>query len=174
MFDFVEKLMLARLIELEKGKISLMGQPVNIIPTDILIYIQKTMIRSVGIKKTYEVLYESTKKGAMIYCKEFIKKYNIKNFKEILEWYIKIVTLAGWGDGVISYANKEKSQVNYRLINSPFCKNYGQTNYPICFIQCGFGAGGLSILFNKNIDIIETKCASQGHKYCEFEGKITV
>ena len=67
MFEFTKKLMLARLIKMEKGEISLMGLPVTIIPVSILANLQKATIEVLGYRKAYDKLYNASSEGSYIY-----------------------------------------------------------------------------------------------------------
>jgi len=168
MFEFMKKLMLARLIQFEKGQILLMGLPVAIIPMSILCDLQKQTIESLGYEKAYEKLYEGAKRGSKIYNERFIKKYGLRKLNETLDNQAKIVTSAGWGEVIFTKINAEEKTAILKFVNSPYAITYGKSNKPACIIQAGFVAGGVSITFNTDMDVFETKCVSNEDSFCEM------
>lgn len=165
--NLFELFKIAKTLSLKDGTILLMGTPVNIIPTDVLCDLQKDLIKAVGMPKAYEAFYKSAKIGALDYNKEFIKTYNFKNMRDIIEWQWKIVTLAGWGKWTIHSITNENI-LTARFENSPFPRTYGKSSFPVDFIPTGFSAGGISAASNKKLEALETKCMAMGDPYCEI------
>jgi len=172
MFDFIEKLRLAKMIRFEKGKLSFMGVQINIVPSDMLVGIQNRMIKKFGLKDTYEILYNQVKESSKIGCDIFLKRYNIRGFDETLDWLTKVFMSTGYGKIVKINANKYTNQMFIAVDDSVFISK--KRKNPTCFILAGLFAGGASILFNRNLDFIETKCVSKGNDQCEFEGYTNV
>lgn len=165
--DLFELFKLAKTLKFGDGTILLMSTPVNIIPTDILCDLQKDMIKAVGVPKAYEAFYESAKKGALDYNKEFIKIHKFKDKRDIIEWQWKIVTLAGWGKWKVASITNE-NVLTARVENSPFPRIFGRSDYPVDFIPAGFSAGGISAASNEQFEALETKCMAMGDPYCEI------
>ncbi len=156
---------------MEDGKLELMKTQINIVPTSILCNTQKVLVKELGFKKAYELLYTESKSGSFEYNKEFIKKENFSDKRKILDWQIKIVTFAGWGEleaalVMIDSASK-RNIVHFK--NSTYPLSYGPSDYAVDFISAGFIAGGLSAMMDMNLDVVETKCIARKDPFCEFE-----
>jgi predicted hydrocarbon binding protein len=162
-------LRLAKLVDMQDGEIKLMGDPIHIIPSDILGDMQKGMIEALGFEKAYSQIYESAKSGSHEYNKNFVKRYSMKDKRKVLDMQIKIVTSAGWGKLQVAFVDTSKKRVVIRYTNSPFVRRYGKQKYPVCIIPTGFTAGGVSVTLGEDIDAVETHCMALGHPYCEIE-----
>ena len=169
MFEFAKKLMLGRLLELKEGEIDFMSVPVAIIPIDVLIDLQKALVKSIGYPNAYEKLYNGSKEGSISYNKHFIEKYGFKNIEKIAEWQSKIVTVAGWGKTEWLKIDCDSKTATVRFTNSPFIKGYGSSKCPACIIQTGFAAAGANLFFQQDVDAIETRCVAKGDPYCEVQ-----
>ncbi len=156
-------------IEIRDGEITLMKTPINIVPTSILSEFQKKLIDSIGFEEAYNLIYNNSKTGSKKYNDSFIQKHRFEDKRRILDWQIKIVTLAGWGKLEISYVDLTKNELIIKYSNSPFAKEYSRSNYPVCIIPAGFTAGGVTANFGVNIDAVETMCMAKGDQFCQIE-----
>jgi len=159
----------SKLLEIRDGQISLMNNFVNVIPTTILCEFQKELINSIGYENAYEKIYKAAKRGSIAYNREFIKKQGFSDKRKTLEWQIKIVTFAGWGNLKIILIDEKNDRYIVRFEKSPFPKLYGKTKFPVDMVVTGFTAGGVSATFNKDLDAVETKCIGIGDQFCEIE-----
>lgn len=156
-------------LDLKNGKIALMDTPVNLIPTSILCEYQKTLIKTLGPEKAYEIIYENSKTGSIKYNTSFIKKLGLNDIRKIIDWQTKIVALSGWGEIDIAMIDpKEKSFVAH-FRESSYAESYGKEKYAVDFIVTGFVAGGLTAATGIDLDAVETKCESMGDQFCEIE-----
>ncbi len=168
MFDLFK---FSKLLNIEDGKLELMNTPINIVPTSILCNIQKSLVEQLGLEKAYSIIYQQAKEGSISYNREFIKKQKFSDKRKILDWQIKVVSFAGWGELEIALAlldSKEKRNIVH-FKNPTFPIIYGKSNYPVDFIPAGFIAGGLSENLGIDLDVVETKCVSMKDQFCEFE-----
>ena len=159
----------SKLLDLKNGKISLMETPVNLIPTSILCEHQKTLIKNLGIKEAYGILYGNSKDGSINYNLSFIKKLGLVDLRKIIDWQTKIVALSGWGEVDIAMVNPKEKNFVAHFKESAFAKSYGKEKYAIDFILTGLVAGGLTAATGVDLDAIETKCESMGDQFCEIE-----
>ena len=169
MANLFEMFKLSKTLEMADGDLKLMGLDINIIPTSILTDIQKGLIDSIGFAKAYDMLYTKAKTGSLEYNKTFIKKQHFTDKHKILEWQTKIVTFSGWGILEIAKIDFEKDSHVVKFNNSKLPKVYGKANYCVDIIPTGFVAGGLSAIYGKDFDALETKCISHGDPFCEIE-----
>jgi len=165
LFDYFK---FARLLNLQDGRIDLMQVPVNIIPTAIMVDLQKNLIQSSGLEDAYNKIYSVAKTGSYKYNADFMKKQGFKDKRIMLDWQVKIVTFAGWGNLQLSNVDINNDTVVVKYDNSPFPKEYGKSPHPVDFIPTGFTAGGVSACLGKDLDAYETKCMAMGDPYCEI------
>lgn len=158
----------SKLLELNDGRLGLMGVNINIVPTSILADLQKGLIDSLGLEKAYQKTYESAKKGSLEYNSKYIQKQGFVDKRKIIDWQAKIVTFAGWGNVEIAKIDFEKEEYYANFKNSPFPEVYGKANHPIDFIVAGFIAGAFEASLKKPLDCVEIKCRAKGDPYCEF------
>ena len=111
-------------------------------------------------------------------------EYGFKDAKNYLEYMAKsldqptpyfndiLYASMGWGNWQTIKFNLEKGQLQLRSWNrsdiSTFVKMYGQIEQPGCLITLGFCNGICSAMYQRKINVIETKCVAKGDKYCEF------
>lgn len=165
LFDYFK---FARLLNINDGRIDLMGVPINIIPTSILVDFQKDLVASMGLEKAYQKIYGIAKTGSKQYNSEFIQKQKFKDKRVTLDWQTKVVTFAGWGNLKIVAVDLNSDSVTIRYDNSPFPGVYSKSLYPVDFLATGFTAGGVCAGFGKDLDAYESKCVALGHPYCEI------
>lgn len=159
----------SKLLDMSDGKLTLMNVPVNVIPTSIFCNQQKMLIKTLGFENAYGEIYSESKEGSYEYNLEFIKKEGFDDVHRIIDWQTKIVAFAGWGKLELAVLDSETNRVVVHFKNSPYPKAYGNALYPVDFVAAGFVAGGVSALFKKDIDALETKCEARGDPFCEIE-----
>ena len=167
--QLLEIFRLSKTIDLKDGEIRLMGTPVNMVATSVLIDFQKALVESRGFREAYNLIYNSTKKGAFEYNKKFIETHKFNDKRALVEWQWKIVTLAGWGKVTILSIDTTKNTLIAKYEKSPFPRNYGKSNHPVDFIPVGFTAGGVSAGFGADLEGFESKCIAMGDPYCQIE-----
>lgn len=160
---------LSKELELKDGEIRLMKTNVNLIPTSLFCELQKSLINNRGFEGAYNQIYNSAKVGSKKYNDSFIQKHKFDDKRKILNWQIKIVTMAGWGQLEIAYIDLPKKEVIIKYDNSPFAARYGKSQYPVCIVPTGFTAGGVTSNLGMNIEGIETKCIAMGDPFCQIE-----
>lgn len=159
----------SKLLDVSNGKLVLMGTPINIIPTSILCNEQKMLIKTLGMEVAYQQLYKESKAGSYNYNMEFIKTQKFTDKHKIIDWQTKIVAFAGWGELQLALLDSDNFRVIIHFKDSPYPKSYGPAKYPIDFIATGFVAGGVSALFGKDVDAVETRCLAKGDPFCVIE-----
>lgn len=159
----------AKLLDISDGRLMLMKTPVNVVPTSILCNEQKMLIKSLGLETAYKQMYLESKKGSYEYNATFIKTQGFTDEHKIIEWQIKIVAFAGWGELELVLLDPKETKVIVNFKNSSYPKSYGSAKYPVDFMATGFVAGGVSALFGKDLEAFETKCLAIGDQYCQIE-----
>jgi len=167
--NLFEMFKFSKTISWEDGEIKLMSTYVSVVPSTLLIALQKSLIEKLGFEKAYNQIYDNTRKGSFKWNEEFVKAHNFKEKRKIVDWQWKIVTFAGWGKWEIINLELDNNRLNAKFIDSPLTKQYGKSKYPVDFVATAFSAGGISVAFGADLDCIETKCQAMGHPYCEIE-----
>jgi predicted hydrocarbon binding protein len=164
MYDIVKKLLFARELNLEKGKISLLGHTIIMAPVSSFIELRKKLSK-IGATA---LLYKSCKESGLGYMNTIIKKFSMKKPRELLEWGMNTISLAGWGSvEIINFDEKNKRAI-VRLNESEFARNYGNSKEPVDDVFRAYCAATGTIIFKIDIDVVEIKCLSMGNNTCEF------
>lgn len=165
MFEVFRKLMYARQIQFEKGRIILMKEPVTMGPASTFVYILKN---SKKIEETSYFIYRGSKEAVQKgFGDAIMRAYGLKKDK-LRQWLKDIAEFTGWGTLEFIKLDFTERTAIIRAVNSTVAELYGKTDKPVDHILRGYIAGGGSVSFEQNVDAIETKCKAMGHKYCEF------
>jgi len=160
MFSVFSKLLMHKKLKFEKGEIELLDQGVSIIPLEYLISLQKSM-------PSENQLYFSAKEMGVEWFVNMYKEFKI-NKQDVLDWGVKILALAGWGDIKVVKLDRVKKTYLVEAVNATEAKAYGSSNHAVDhFIRGCFAAGG-TVIFDVECDCVESKCISKGDKICEF------
>lgn len=165
--DFMQKLVLARQIRFEKGKIGLSNQRVVISPIEPIIAITEILLEEETlIPKVYEKIRNSFSEG---FADGISRLYKVEDLN-LTKWLVDVSNMGGWGKTtLVKFDNKAHTGI-LRVEDSPLITYFkGKTKKPVDHIWRGITAAGASRIFNDDIDFIETKCAAMGNtKVCEF------
>lgn len=169
MFSFVKKLMLARLFNVEEGKITILGQSWVMSPSTVMMQLIRH-IKTSQNKALLRLLYKASKDTGIEYMRTLKKQ--TKNIDKLIEVGVNSLNLGGWGKVIVrdfDWKNK-RGIVHFEdsTIGKLWLKKYGLSKGPVDYIMCGFVAGGFSVITDTNIDGIETKCIAMGSPRCEF------
>lgn len=165
MLNLFKKLLVSRHINIEKGKMDLLGHSIVFIPVEMFAYVIK---ESKNSKEIGNLIYEGCRKAAKDFSKDINKKYRFKNKREFSKWLIDLFSLSGWGILTLQKLDLKNKKAIFRLHDSPVCKIYGKSKEPLDHAIRGLLAGGSCEILNGNIHGVETKCASMNGSYCEF------
>jgi len=167
MLDTFKKLMFARQISFEEGKITLLSQPIFITPAQTFISLYKHLIDELGINKANEILYNASKDAGLKYTSAIKKSYSMSKV-DMIKWAANSITLSGWGKVNVVKVDGQQNFAVITVNESTFAKLWGKSSGPVDVILAGFFAGGESAVFEKNIDVEETKCIAKGDSNCVF------
>jgi len=167
MFSVLKKLLFARQIKFEEGKIVLFNQRINMVPVYSFATLQME-IEKIGKE---EIIYQSMKKLGRQWTTDLQREYKTKH-RAVIEWGINVVTLAGYGTVEIIKDSVEKKAAVYLLKDSSMVdyilKNKIKVKHPVDHMFRGMLAGTYCTLYNMDMDCVETKCRAKGDKVCEF------
>jgi len=169
MFEIVRKLMMARELRMEEGEISLMGERVQFVPTQIFVEALKNNFETASASQ-----YESAKQGVYKWFGEVSKRKNL-NDEALWQWQVNIIKLAGWGNPevVVSGTSEDSERISFVVKNSAVAKDYlrsfGKSKEPVCHLIRGGIAGGANARKNRtDMEVVEKKCIAQGDPICEM------
>ena len=111
------------------------------------------------------IMIEAGKKAGQQFADSLLKQgLKPEQMGDALELFL---TRGGWGK-VRAKIDVKKQTAVFRIWNSVTSR---QTNAqkPICYFISGYLAGVLSVVFGKNAECLETKCAANKDEYCEFQ-----
>ena len=159
-YDFMQKLVLARQIKFNKGKIELLNQKLSIFPISVF----STIIEN--NPSTIPDVYKSTKNSAELFASETQKLHKFTG-RELANWLIDIIAFSGWGIAKFTIYNGKDLSAKIRFDHSTIGE-IASKKEAVDHAVRGFFAGGGSISMNKNIECLEIKCIAKGDKICEF------
>jgi len=165
--NLFSKLLIARQLTFEEGKISLLGQSIVIVPTYTIAELQKFIEEKFG-KNGQKAIYLAAKEAGKKYVGVFKKQHN-PPFQALIDWCVNIMQLSGWGKFTVINADYKNLTATFHVVDSPITNLIGKRKEPVDFFISGFLAGGTTIIFNQDFDVKEIKCTATGNQYCEFE-----
>jgi hypothetical protein len=167
MLPFVAKLLMGGQLSFEKGNLSIFGERVLIIPLELILILVRESLED---KKLAKYIYESSKQSVISFCNDIQKKLKVSQ-KETLDILINLTEMNGYGEITpIKVGYKEKVAI-YHLKGLPSKAFFGKIkvkeNTTVDVYWCGLVAGGMSFVFNDDIDCLETRCIISGKDTCE-------
>lgn len=111
-----------------------------------------------GSKLSNSLLYEAGRHIA-------INNFDIKCTQDILDNINKLMI------GKMSIVYQSDNLIIFEEDECAVCSGMPDIQEPMCSFEAGFIAGGLTSLFDKQIEVSETKCWGLGDKICRFEAK---
>jgi predicted hydrocarbon binding protein len=166
MFDVVKKLLFSRQLKLEKGMIELLGNPAVMFPASIFSFL---LLNSKDKEKTGRELYYSSKESSKKTLTNYIKSNYKMKPSELINIMTDIAMLGGWGEWKLIILSDIKKHSIMHITNSPIVRSIKiKTNLPVDHVMRGLHAGAAEIIFNCEMDAVETRCQAMGHPYCEF------
>jgi len=160
------ELTLIRQLTFEDGNIRMLGQRMQILPSDVLArYVFDIRDDSQAILKLYISVKDSLREGFGL---SIGKTYGF-SFKDYSKWFVDLAMVAGWGKIVWEELNEEKRGGVVTIQDSPIASYLkGKVKDPCDHFTRGFIAGAASCAFKEDIDIIEIECEAVNAQKCMF------
>lgn len=161
------KLISSRQISFEEGRITLLKQPVEMIPANYFVgltryFMQKQKTDKNAISELYLIGWFV----AYVYMGVFEEVYNLKSFTDRYRLGMDVVTMAGFGDYKTIKWEKGKLSYVYSLDN-PIPKYFYPSKEPVDHILRGITAGGGLIVHHNLVHCTEEECAAvTGNNKC--------
>ena len=164
--NLLDKLLLMRELKFEPGRISLLQHRSFMATIAVINSIALYMDQHpdsiapiyLGMKNMHKDIWGDTLK----------KLYHLAP-NEYLQKMFELSSPLGWGTSELLKYDDKKTEGLFRTYDAPVGGSFkGKFKYPAEHFWRAITAGtGISI-FNKEIDVIETKCIAHGETYCEF------
>lgn len=167
MFEVFKKLMFARQISFEEGKITMLNQPIIIAPLYLFVNFKKDLESKYSVEETDKIIYNASKETGIKYV-NLLKKHFKMSKVDMIKWAANSITLSGWGKVIVVKVDATACRSILQVTDSWFAREYGKSTRPVDVILQGFFAGGATEVFGKNVECKETKCISKGDRICEF------
>lgn len=163
-----KKFLIARQIEMEKGRISIVGIRSANTSTSTLISIQEEIIKTLG-DKGVKLLYNAGKIGGVELAKTMGKVMGLSGLKMAESLATGCTQMMGWGIVTIVRCDFPKHSISFKVEDSPLSlKRYKRA---FCHIERGQITGAMEVIFNHRVEGVEVRCKSLGHHFCQFEIK---
>ena len=168
MFIEVAKLLAAKELDFEDGKIIFLREPLIMFPLDTVLDFQRKL-EKINLQN---LIYFSARETGLKWFKLMVDHYKM-DYEDIIKWGCKKIDLAGLGRTNVKIISLKDGQALNELKDSSFAKLYlkrfGKSNYFVDNIYRGYAAGAGKLIFNgKDCHAIETKCIAKGDDTCEF------
>jgi len=163
MLKTVTNLMLHRQLTFEEGEMRLFKRPISIIPSDLIVELQKELEK----KNMENILYLAAKKVGKRWFKSMDEEYKLKT-KDVMEWGPAIISLAGWGKVIVRTKKDSKKSLIVTLEKSVNALLYGKSVTPIDHMFRGLVCGAWSYVYGENLEAVENECLAKGDKICKF------
>lgn len=168
MFEFAKKMLVLKQLNIEKGKIELLGQRVVIIPIKLITLLIDLYSNNKELeKKIYAIMRESVRDYSLVAKEKF--KFKPEN---LLSMLMDLTRLNGYGDITLEKISYSEKKVLFKVEGLPSLylkgsKNYG--NFMADSYWAGILAGGISVIFDDNsVECIEIKCVLTNSPACLF------
>lgn len=154
-------------LKISDGKMMLYGERKVMVPPETFDSVSEIIFNNKKlIPGFYETLRKKFRDGWVLQVK---KLYGIEHQK-FLELLIDTAEMGGWGKIELAKFDEKERSGTFIIYNSiATCKI--KKSEPVDHIWRGLAAGGLSSVFEEDIDMLETKCVAMGDSYCEFPFK---
>jgi predicted hydrocarbon binding protein len=168
MLPEVSKLLLSGQLNFERGKMSIFGERILIVPIGV---IHEIILQSANDKKFEKSIYEAMKKSVYDFCAEMYKK-SFMQPKEMLQMLGTLAEMNGYGQFNLvnlDFDNKRAVVNMHGLPSKDLIGHKKMKGKKVADIWwAGMMAGGGSYIFGEDIECIETICAISGKEWCEF------
>lgn len=164
--NIFEKLMLARQISFNEGKIVLLNQRLVMFTSDFLgAYTLKINDEPGFVRQLYDAGKESVREG---FGPGIGKSYSF-SFNDFFKWYVDIARLSGWGLVKWEGIDEARHEGTLTIEDSPIAMYLrGRVKGPCDHMIRGFMAGGASSAFKTEVEMVETECYASGAPRCRF------
>lgn len=164
--NIIEKLMFSRQLTFSDGQIKLFSENLLFVPSDFVsTYTETIKDNTDAIKNLYLAAKKSTKEKFGI---AIGKEYGFA-FRDYTKWFADIIELSGWGMLKWKDIDEAGRRGVISLTNSIVASSLkGKVQTQCDHIMRGFIAGGASVAFKEDMDVIEEKCIALGDPECIF------
>ena len=163
MFKVVANLLLQKQLAFEKGKISLLGQPIVILPVEEFSFLQEYLEQR-GLEN---LIYYSAKHTGEHWLKKMVPKYKMKE-TNLIEWGCNILTLAGWGELKLVKKDASRQNIFFELTGGTIGLDKKGKLYSTDHLLRGYVAAFASFAYKLDMDAIEISCLSKGDNKCVY------
>jgi predicted hydrocarbon binding protein len=162
MFDIVKKLMMARQLSMEEGRLTMLNQNILMMPVAGLVTIQKELEK----ENRQNLIYLAARKTGAWWGEQMKGTFRTKK-EDLVKWGMDVVSLAGYGKPVIINIDKENKRMIINLENSTMAEEYGNVGRCVDHMFRGYAAAISDVYFHDNMDAVEVMCKSKGDKVCQ-------
>jgi len=153
----------------KSGQISLMGQNINILPTNYFVGLTHHFLKEAKTDKhALDNLYLVGWFSSYDYMSRFEKAYGVKSFVDRYRLGMDVVDMSGFGDyKTIKWADGSLSY--FYILNNPLPKFFYPSKKPVDHVLRGINAGGGIVVHHNLVQCVEEKCAAvTGGNRCVF------
>jgi predicted hydrocarbon binding protein len=163
---------MARQAQFVEGDVKLFTKPFFLYPVDHHVSLFMKLQKAYGEKGT-TIVFESGKDTSLALIKYFQEKFSMGQGTELVNIWKNVFESSGLGEMEIVALKPKEGRAIVRLKNSPFAKQYLETNgrskEPVDYHIAGMLTGLVQgMAGKKKVMCKETKCMATGAPFCEF------
>lgn len=167
MIPFATKLLMSGQLKFDQGQITIFDQRVLIFPMSMVEIMMEKAIKDEEFARS---IYDAAKRSVIEFSEKVCKRLNITKEKEFLDILFKLTEMNGYGQIVPTKIDYESKTGVLQLKGLPSKSLFGKFGgvKTADIYWCGLVAGGLSHVFEADVDAIETRCVIDGKDSCEI------
>ncbi|MCL5427572.1 MAG: hypothetical protein M1321_00090 [Candidatus Marsarchaeota archaeon] len=159
------KLLISGKLKFKPGEISLLNDPMSILPMKMIKSMTDDMVRE-GMKGISELYYWGWVSGYELTYRLAVSM-NLKKFEDRYKLVMDIAAMFGFGDYKTLSFEKAK-YTKFNVIQNPFAKRYYPSKELVDHLLRGVNAGGGTVVHERIMNCIELECAAQNNTHCLF------
>ncbi|OYT53150.1 MAG: hypothetical protein B6U72_06805 [Candidatus Altiarchaeales archaeon ex4484_2] len=156
----------------ERGELFFENANSTIVPIEETTAIKKELEEIIGAT-VYTIMYrlgiQATEEALSKFEEGMIKVARTVSKKRLILKLLSQIPRRGFGIPELVEFDEEKFYVKLRVRNAMETVGYRDSEMPVCSLLAGVIAGGSGLVFNKEMDCIETRCEAMGDPCCEFK-----
>ncbi len=160
------------LFDEERGEIFFENANSTIVPIEEISAIKKELEKIIGAT-VYTILYrlgiQATEEATSKFDEDLIRVARKISKRRLALKLLSHLPRRGYGIPELVEFNEEKFYIKFRVRNTMETAGYSNSEMPVCSLLAGVLAMGAELVFNREMDCIETRCEAMGDPFCEFE-----
>lgn len=151
-------------IRLTENGPEILNQEVLIVPKDLFTHLIKLYANDMTLERG---IYRMMRTSVYRFCQEIDSDQDLEP-AELMQALLHLTQLNGYGHIEINDYDKEKQMATFYVRNLPSEELRGTYTFKGDTYWAGMLAGGMSYVFQEDVNALETQCVLEGRNSCRF------